>query len=75
MPLIDEQLEELARARIFFKLDLKSGYQQIRMRPEDVYKTAFCTHEGHYEYLVMPFTMNEVLKPILRRFAFFFFFQ
>lgn len=72
MPVVEELLDELAGSSWFLKLDLRSGFHQIRVAPKNVYKTAFRTHQGLYEFVVMPFgltwrLMNEIFAPLLRK--------
>ncbi|SPO23375.1 uncharacterized protein UTRI_02053 [Ustilago trichophora] len=80
LPVIQQCLDQLGQAQWFLKIDLTSGYWQIRLKPEDVSKTAFNTRIGKFEFLVMPFGLknapsvfqtlvNRVLRPYLDKFV------
>ena len=84
IPTVDDMLDEPHGVAYFTKLDLRARYLHVRVSPYDTHKTGFHTHNGHYEYMVMPFglynapstfqaIMNSIFRSYLRKFILVFF--
>ena len=80
LPRIDDLVDQLRRARVYPKIDLRAGYHQLRVRDTDIPKIAFRTRYGHFEFTVMPFglknapaafmdLMHRVFQPYLDQFV------
>ena len=61
---IDELFDQLREARVYPKIDIRTGYHQLRVRETDIPKTAFRTRFEHFEFIVMPFGFNECTHDI-----------
>lgn len=84
IPFVEELLDKITGCTVFSKLDLPARYHQVQIHPHDIEKMVFRTHEGHYEFLIMPFgptnvpsafhsLMNMTFKQVLRIFVLIFF--
>src|SRR5713101_4084995 len=80
LPRIDDLFDQLRGATVFSKIDLRSGYHQVGIKDEDIFKTAFRTRYGHYKFVIIPFgltnaltvfpcLMNNVLQKYLDKFV------
>ena len=64
LPRIDDLFDQLRGARVYSKIDLHTSYHQLRVREADIPKVAFTTRYGHFEFIVMPFRINECFSSI-----------